>query len=308
MADAADRTGNVTERTWEREVMLESLESYRRGLFYAPIIHKWSFLDGKHSAGEGMSGPVSGAEAHCGGVKDPGVQEGQDSMTFVLSTDEVDRHGDVIAASGWKLEYYSRNPVFLWAHDYARPVIGRAAEVWKEPHSLLARIEFAPTAFAREVASLYRGGFQRGVSVGFKPLRYEERRHEKTGALLGLRFLEQELLETSAVPVPSNRSALRRTLDEADLNKRFALTKGFLWQAAQTIGGGQGPDCEACASVLHWLSPELSACLDDLERLTGELLRRGGQAGEAAGREVAGREGPSEEVERVLRALRGEVH
>ena len=104
--------------------------------------------------------------------------------------------------------------MFLWAHDYARPVIGRAVDLRAEAHRLIAQVEFAPTDFAQEVAKLYRSGFQRGVSVGFKPLRYEERRHEKTGAFLGIRFLEQELLETSAVPVPANRDALRRALDE----------------------------------------------------------------------------------------------
>ena len=91
--------------------------------------------------------------------------------------------------------------------------------MWVEPHRLLTKMEFAPTPFAQEVASLYRSGFQWGVSVGFKPLRYEERRDEKTGAFLGLRFLEQELLEVSAVPVPANRSALRRRaqLDQSGL-------------------------------------------------------------------------------------------
>ena len=132
-------------------------------------------------------------------------------VTFVLSTDEVDRHGDVISAEGWRLESYLRNPVLLWAHDYRRPAIGRAVDVWSESRRLMARMEFAPTDFAQEIAALYRSGFQWGVSVGFKPIRFEERRDEKSGAFLGLRFIEQELLEVSAVPVPANRNALRRS-------------------------------------------------------------------------------------------------
>lgn len=91
------------------------------------------------------------------------------------------------------MDAYEENPVLLWAHDYRHPAIGRAAKMWTEPHRLLANMEFAPTEFAQEIASLYRSGFQWGVSVGFKPLRYEERRDEKTEAFLGLRFLEQEL-------------------------------------------------------------------------------------------------------------------
>lgn len=135
----------------------------------------------------------------------------QGPTTFVLSTDEVDRHGDIVAADGWSLDAYRRNPVLLWAHDYRRPSIGRAVEVWTEPHRLLARLEFAPGPFAQEVAELYRAGFQWGVSVGFRPIRFEQRRDEKTGAILGFRFLQQELLEVSAVPVPANRSALGRS-------------------------------------------------------------------------------------------------
>ena len=131
-------------------------------------------------------------------------------VTFVLSTDDVDRHGDVVSADGWRLEAYLRNPVLLWAHDYRHPAIGRAVSVWTEPHRLLAKMEFAPSAFAQEVAALYATGFQWGVSVGFRPIRWEERRDARTGAFLGLRYLEQELLEVSAVPVPANREALRR--------------------------------------------------------------------------------------------------
>lgn len=128
---------------------------------------------------------------------------------FVLSTEEVDRHGDVVSVDGWRLESYRRNPVLLWAHDYRRPAIGRALSVWSEPGRLLAQVEFAPGAFAQEVAALYEAGFQWGVSVGFRPIRWEERRDDRSGAFLGIRFLEQELLEVSAVPVPANRQALR---------------------------------------------------------------------------------------------------
>ena len=177
---------------WQRERLLEALDAHSRGLVEPPIVRKHS--DSQPSAGDGGQ---------------------QQRMTFAISTEDVDRHGDVIVTAGWRLESYSQNPVFLWAHDYARPVIGRAVQVWKGAGELLAEMEWAPTEFAREVASLYRGGYQRGVSVGFKPLRYEQRRDEKTGAFLGIRFLEQELLEVSAVPVPANRSALRRALDRA---------------------------------------------------------------------------------------------
>ena len=52
--------------------------------------------------------------------------------------------------------------VILWAHDYRRPAIGRAQAVWQDGRALLARLEFAPTEFAQNIASLYRQGYQRG--------------------------------------------------------------------------------------------------------------------------------------------------
>ena len=135
---------------------------------------------------------------------------GSDSspLVFVASTGEVDRHGDTVAPGGWRLDGYRGNPVVLWAHDYRQPAIGRADAVWSDGRALLARLEFAPTEFAGQVERLYRQGYQRGVSVGFRPLWFEERRDPVNGAFLGIRFLEQELLEISAVPVPANGEAL----------------------------------------------------------------------------------------------------
>ena len=164
-------------------------------------------------------------------------------VTFVLSTDDVDRHGDVVSADGWRLEAYLRNPVLLWAHDYRHPAIGRAVNVWTEPHRLLAKMEFAPGAFAQEVAALYADGFQWGVSVGFRPIRWEERRDARTGAFLGLRYLEQELLEVSAVPVPANREALRRRTEGDALTPTLSrgergLSQATVGIAAETVAVG----------------------------------------------------------------------
>ena len=181
---------------------------------------------------EGIT-PTAGAAApvlkwNAAGVSPGAVAErAAGPVTFVLSTDEVDRHGDVVSADGWLLEAYRENPVLLWAHDYRHPAIGRAASVWTEPHRLLAKMEFAPSAFAQEVAALYAAGFQWGVSVGFRPVRWEERRDSRTGACIGLRYLEQELLEVSAVPVPANRSALRRGADiNSGLDELLAELRG----------------------------------------------------------------------------------
>ena len=260
----------VTGTSWERERLLEALDAHARGLTEPPLIRKWNQV-------EGLS-------------KDAGQDQ---PMSFVISTDDVDRHGDVIVAQGWHLESYRRNPVFLWAHDYARPVIGRAVDVWSEAHRLVAQVEFAPTEFAQEVAKLYLSGYQRGVSVGFKPLRYEERRHEKTGAFLGIRFLEQELLEASAVPVPANRDALRRAMEEAPRLADYLRRQDHTNLLPRL-------DSASLTSQLEGWWPELESRVDELSKLVEELVQILGQM-EGAG----GRERQQDGVSAVLAALGG---
>ena len=243
MRNGATGTGaGSRELGLERERLLESLESYRRGLSDAPLLRKWS------GGAVALAGSANGAGEGSGGYEKADGDE--PPMTFVISSEEVDRHGDVVLAQGWRLAAYRQNPVFLWAHDYTRPVIGRARAVWAETERLLARMEFAPTGFAQEVAALYRSGYQQGVSVGFKPLRYEERRQEQTGAFLGIRFLEQELLEVSAVPVPANRQALRRALapELEPEPPRF----------------GDYPYCAGCPYPAAGVSPGLAEALAEL--------------------------------------------
>ncbi len=253
---------------WERELLLEALDAYERGLSDAPYLRKWgsglllpqpaapsrlpaSALEGWSEVGDRMPGrraskvsdggragsersitgggsTTTGLGIERGARADDGVADGP-GMEFVASTDDVDRHGDVVSVKGWVLDAYRRNPVFLWAHDYTRPAIGRAAEVWREEHSLIARIEFGPTDFARQVADLYRRGYQRGVSVGFRPLDYEMRRDMVTGEVVGIHFIKQELLEISAAPVPANGSALRKALDDAPLLRGYYDHRGYDW-------------------------------------------------------------------------------
>jgi hypothetical protein len=159
---------------------------------------------------------------------------------------------------------------------------------------------FAPTEFAQEVAMLYRTGYQRGVSVGFKPLRFEERRHEKTGAFLGICFLEQELLETSAVPVPANRNALLRALDEAPLVGEYLRhidavqhSDGTPWDNIGLAG--------ACVHEGIW--PELTARVDEIGKMAGELAQMLEEVDRSGGPAAAIRQ--LDQVVALIREARG---
>ena len=127
-------------------------------------------------------------------------------LTIRAAVGSEDRKGDVIDPSGWELDGYRRNPVFLWAHDRSKPPIGKSQRIWVEDGALYAVVEFAPTDFAREIAELYERGFMRGVSVGFLPLETEFR--QASNGRRAYLYRRQELLEISAVPVPMHDDAL----------------------------------------------------------------------------------------------------
>jgi HK97 family phage prohead protease len=133
-------------------------------------------------------------------------------LRVIASDDSVDRVGDVIEPGGWRLEAFKRNPIWLASHNYdIASIVGRAENVRVEHRALVA--DFAPDppdsspATATVLAKLASGSL-RGVSIGFRPLRFETIRNEK-GVASGVRYLESELLEISWVAVPANSNAGR---------------------------------------------------------------------------------------------------
>lgn len=133
-------------------------------------------------------------------------------LEFIGSTEDKDRQGDIIMAGGWQLKHYKKNPVFMWAHQYADPPIGKAIKVWAEDGKLKFHIQFAEKdeyEFADTIYKLYKGGYLRASSVGFMPLESEPIDKDDEGFFaVPTRFLKQELLELSGCPVPANPNAL----------------------------------------------------------------------------------------------------
>jgi HK97 family phage major capsid protein/HK97 family phage prohead protease len=132
-------------------------------------------------------------------------QSEDDPFVFILSDETVDRVGDVIAADGWQLSNFKRNPIALFGHDQGFP-IGTWADIKKGAGKLIARLEPALKGTSQridEIISLIEQRILRAVSVGFRPIEYEPRDGGR-----GLRYIRQELLETSVVSVPANPASL----------------------------------------------------------------------------------------------------
>jgi HK97 family phage prohead protease/HK97 family phage major capsid protein len=148
-----------------------------------------------------------------------------DSISFVMSDESTDRIGDVIAADGWKLSQFRKNPVALYGHDSSRLPIGRWENVHVEKSALVGDLKLAKqgtSAFTDAVRSLFEQKMLNACSVGFDPIKDEPL--DPKNPWMGYRYIEQELLECSVVAVPANANAVvQRSLSQFPAEIRALL-------------------------------------------------------------------------------------
>lgn len=139
---------------------------------------------------------------------------GKDSpvVSFIASTSDADRYGDVINQGGWDLSKYRQNPVILLNHNANSLPIGKG-EVDVVDGKLMVDVEFdMDDPQAAEVARKTKAGFLNAVSVGFNPIDATprsmlEKSHPAHGQS-GQYFDKAELLEISIVTIPANGEAV----------------------------------------------------------------------------------------------------
>jgi len=97
------------------------------------------------------------------------------SFEAIASTEAVDREGDILRASGWKLKNFKKNPVILWSHSHVDLPIAKAENVRIEDNKLKFRPVFATAEMnplAEQVYQLYKNKFLRAFSVRFDPIKW----------------------------------------------------------------------------------------------------------------------------------------
>lgn len=161
-------------------------------------------------------------------------------LSFTITSNRKDRDKDIVDPAGAITDDYANNPVMLWAHDYTGLPIGQSVEMTRveEPqqtksgdmelkNKIHAIVTFQPDENYQKnwtgitggmIYKMYSSGFLHAVSIGFDPQEWEaieEKGEEgKTPAEMiglnnaGTHFKKWDLLEFSAVPVPSNPDAL----------------------------------------------------------------------------------------------------
>lgn len=131
----------------------------------------------------------------------------------IFSTENEDRHGDIVLQEGWELKDFMANPVILFGHNHWDLPIGKMVKLGLETidgkKALVGTIKFAVEEYemAKTVFNLYAGGFMKAFSVGFRNLDsevvYDEETDEATKVMT-----RNLLLEVSCVPIPANAEAL----------------------------------------------------------------------------------------------------
>ena len=133
-------------------------------------------------------------------------------ISAVVSTEDVDRDGDVIRQEGWDLTHFSAHPILLSSHNYRGLTnqIGEWIRMAVEDNQLVGHAKYYigegndEADWGFNLATKGRAAF----SVGFVPDMSQAKQIE-VGGNISYEYKGQELLEVSQVTVPSNAQALQ---------------------------------------------------------------------------------------------------
>lgn len=133
-------------------------------------------------------------------------------ITAVVSTESMDRDGDIIRQAHWDLDHFKAHPILLSSHNYRglRNQIGEWIDMKVEGSQLVGEAKY----YIKEGNEEADWGFnlakkgRAAFSVGFVPDMAKAKQIDSNGNL-AYEFQGQELLEVSQVTVPSNAEALQ---------------------------------------------------------------------------------------------------
>ncbi|WP_413510380.1 phage major capsid protein [Serratia liquefaciens] len=150
------------------------------------------------------------------------VDEDKRIIVGIASTPSPDRDGDIMEPGGAR--FGNENP-FLWQHDRSQPIGNCSAKKVNDGLQITAQlVKPTPDMPSQLIARLdeawasIKSGLVKGLSIGFKPIKYA---YLDAG---GIHFLEWELLEVSAVTIPANAECSITTVKSYD--RQFLAASG----------------------------------------------------------------------------------
>ncbi len=144
------------------------------------------------------------------------------SARFVMTSETVDRYGDIVVSSGVDTTEFAKNPVALLNHDSSDWPIGTWKNVETKTRTRPPRMEGdmvlhesgGPIPTVDQAAWMIERGHMRACSIGFIPDWNEvEKAVDAEGNWNGgIKFNKSALLECSLCAIPANPQALAKGL------------------------------------------------------------------------------------------------
>lgn len=158
------------------------------------------------------------------------------TCTATISTMAEDSDGDVIMPDGCDMKRFMKNPVIMYAHNYAGKPVAKAVAIKIDEEGIHAKMQFADTQEALEVWSLVKGGFLNANSIGFVIKECHRKGTESFNNFVKANKIKVketcnriinkfELLESSIVPIPANPEALMQAISAKSINISDKLIK-----------------------------------------------------------------------------------
>ena len=152
---------------------------------------------------------ASGVSVRSGGYNAGRANDRGRLISYVFSDSSVGRDNHVIKGGAWDTANFSRNPVFLWAHDQSSPPIGRVVDISEVGGKLRGTVDYLDadiSPFANSIFRMAKEGYLNATSVSWLPREWSYSSDRSRPG--GIDFSKVELLEVSQVPVPALPTAL----------------------------------------------------------------------------------------------------
>lgn len=182
-----------------------------------PVTFKRVSADEVQNKRKSQTKSVAGGMAVVKGLTSPRTWDDEKrNAKFIMTTEQVDRYGDIVGQAGMDLKNFEQNPQGLLFHNSRSWPVGQWSDITKvlsgRPKRTEGVLNFLPEGVdvdCDRAANHVKHGTIKTVSIGFIP------DWEEVDAVLddnedwiGFRFNKSELIECSLVPVPANPGAL----------------------------------------------------------------------------------------------------
>jgi hypothetical protein len=181
---------------------------------------------------------------------------GKRSARFTMTSEAVDRYGDVVMTDGIDTTQFAKNPQAFFSHNSANWPIGKWTNLQKYLFANPKRMEGdlvlgpagGPVPEVDQAAWSLQHGLLRSASIGFLPdwSQTEKALDAKGNWDGGLIFHATELLECSLVGIPANPQALAKGFLRArglhlPTRQEVSQRKREIELLAMKRGGAHGP-------------------------------------------------------------------